>query len=74
MQSNYVGLIWTHSAEMNSSVGWDSLLTGLFRPKCAQIAPGGAESDFGLKGWVSTLGLKQIFFFQFMIILKIVTI
>ena len=25
------------------------------------MAPGGAESDFGLQGWIGTLGLKQIF-------------
>ena len=25
------------------------------------MAPGRAESDFGLKGWIDTLGLKQIF-------------
>ena len=29
---------------------------------CAQMAPGGAESDFSLEGWIGTLGLKQIFF------------
>ena len=28
---------------------------------CAQMAPGKAESDFGLQGRVSTLGLKKIF-------------
>ena len=27
---------------------------------CAQMAPGRAESDFGLQGWIDTLGLKQI--------------
>ena len=25
------------------------------------MAPGAAESDFDLKGWIDTLGLKQIF-------------
>ena len=25
------------------------------------MAPGRAESDFGLQGWIDTLGLKQIF-------------
>ena len=25
------------------------------------MAPGRAESDFGLKGWIDALGLKQIF-------------
>ena len=25
------------------------------------MAPGKAESDFGLQGWIDTLGLKQIF-------------
>ena len=28
---------------------------------CAEMAPGRAESDFGLQGWIDTLGLKQIF-------------
>ena len=28
---------------------------------CVQMASGGAESDFGLWGWIDTLGLKQIF-------------
>ena len=25
------------------------------------MAPGRAESDFGLQGWIGTLGLKEIF-------------
>ena len=28
---------------------------------CAQMAPGGAESDMDPEGSISTLGLKQIF-------------
>ena len=33
---------------------------GFFGSNFAQMAPGGAESDFGLQGWI-TLGLEQIF-------------
>ena len=32
-----------------------------FGLNCAQMAPGRAESDFGLQGWIDTLELKQIF-------------
>ena len=32
-----------------------------FGLNCAQMAPGGAESDFSLQGRIGTLGLKQIF-------------
>ena len=33
---------------------------GFFGSNFAQMAPGGAESDFGTQGWI-TLGLEQIF-------------
>ena len=39
------------------SYGW----LRFFGLDCAEIAPGRAESDFGLQGWIDTLGLKQIF-------------
>ena len=32
-----------------------------FGLNCVQMAPGRAESDFGLQGWIDTLELKQIF-------------
>ena len=48
-------------AAMGPSVGWNSLLIGLFGLNCAQMTPGRAESDFGLQGWIGTSGLKQIF-------------
>ena len=36
-------------------------LWGCFGCNCAQMAPGGTESDFGMQGWIRFLGLKQIF-------------
>ena len=35
---------------MGPIVGWNSLLIELFWPDYAQMAPGRAESDFGLQG------------------------
>ena len=46
--------------EMGPRVDSNSLLIELFGLNCAQMAPKGAESDFGLQG-IGTLGLKQIF-------------
>ena len=51
-------------AAMGPSVGWNSLLIGLFGLNCAQMTPGKAESDFSLQGWIGTSELKQIFSFS----------
>ena len=48
-------------AEMSPRVGWNRLWWGCFGFNCAQMAQGEAESNFGLQGWVGTLGLKQFF-------------
>ena len=45
---------------MGPRVDSNSLLIELFGLNCAQMAPEGARSDFGLQG-IGTLGLKQIF-------------
>ena len=49
---------------MGPSVGWNSLLMGLFWLKlCSlQMARRGPEWDFGLQGWIGTLRLKQMLF------------
>ena len=45
---------------MDPTAGWNSLLIELFWPNCAQMASRRAKSDFGLRGSIDTLGLKQI--------------
>ena len=68
IQSNYLGLmlIWTQGLKWNP--GWTKIAFwwGCFGLSGAQMAPGGAETDFGMQGWIGTLGLKQTFYFQYM--------
>ena len=46
---------------MGPTVGWNSLLIELFWLRLCSNGSGRAESDFGLKGWIDTLRLKEIF-------------
>ena len=61
IRSNYLGRTWTQGLK------WAPVWTGIaywwsyFGLNCAQMAPGGVESDFGMQGWIGTLRLKQIF-------------
>ena len=66
IRANTVQLPWADlhpRAEISPSVGWNRLsIWGCFGLNRVQMAPGKAESDFGLHGLISALGLKQIFF------------
>ena len=61
IRSNYLGLMWTQGLK------WAPVWTGIaywwsyFGLNCAQMAPGGVESEFGMQGWIGTVRLKQIF-------------
>ena len=61
IQSNYLGLIWTQGTKLAPAWAVIAFWLSCFGLNCAQMAPGGAESDFGLQGCIGTLGLKQIF-------------
>ena len=61
IRSNYLGLMWTQGLK------WAPVWTGIaywwsyFGLNCAQMAPGGVESEFGMQGWIGTVQVKQIF-------------
>ena len=61
IQSNYLGLIWTQGTKLAPAWAVIAFWLSCFGLNCAQMAPGGPESDFGLQGCIGTLGLKQIF-------------
>ena len=63
-QYNYLWLIWSQGLKW--APGWAGIAFWLscFGLNCAQMAPERVESDFGLQGWIDTLGLKQSLFQQ----------
>ena len=64
MQYNYLSLIWSQGLKW--APGWAGIAFWLscFGLNCAQMARERVESDFGLQGWIDTLGLKQSLFQQ----------
>ena len=62
-----VNTVHLPGADVHSWAEWvpatvgTGFLWGCFGCNCAQMAPGGTESDFGMQGWIRFLGLKQIF-------------
>ena len=61
IQSNCLGLIWTQ--RLKWAPVWDGIASWLscFGINCDQMAPKGAESEYGPQGGISNLGLRQIF-------------
>ena len=62
IQSNHLRLIWIQGLKwVPPALARIAFWLSCFGLNCAQMAPEGAESDFGLQLWIGTLRLKQIF-------------